>query len=181
MWSNPKGTVERQEKTLGKKITSCFKAWTNSPALGRYQLFLSSVHLGIETPAQSWWTYGLHRNYSTPSRLHLSKVKTRHKIWMMVSSLLQKISNKQEIWCLPMINAAALSLPSEQGWRWPGDNSAQGWAFQGDSVWKPEYVSMPGMESAPKTQYLWELSMSLNKLKTTEGWRTVDFIDHSLI
>lgn len=73
------------------------------------------------------------------------------------------------------------SEPSpEQGWRWPGDN-APGWAFQGDPGWKPKYVRMPGMESAPKAQYLWELSMSLNKLKTAEGWRTVDFIDHSLI
>lgn len=62
-----------------------------------------------------------------------------------------------------------------------GQLPAQGWAFQGDPAWKPKYVGMPGTESASKAQYLWELSMSLNKLETTEGWRTVDFIDHSLI
>lgn len=115
VWSNPKGAAGRQAETPEKKSTSWFKAILGSAAqLLAGTRFVNSLYLDSETPALSWWTHGLHRNSSTPQRLHLSKVKTRQKRWMMVSSLLQKISKKQESWYLPVLSAAALSLPQSR-------------------------------------------------------------------
>lgn len=84
------------------------------PSSWQVPAVVSSVYLASETPTLSWWTHGLLRNSSTPQRLHLSKVKARQKRWMMVSSLLQKISKKQESWYLPVLSAAALSLPQSR-------------------------------------------------------------------